>query len=139
VTSIEDYAFSGCTKLTEIYCKNSTPPSLRSNTFYNVNKKTCKLYVPKGSYTAYWLQWGFDNVIEMDFTSINQINKDVALIKSVNNGIAIETKEITSVSIYNLYGHKIYQSVINGNTEIPLNKGIYIVKVNNESEKVMVK
>jgi hypothetical protein len=50
----------------------------------------------------------------------------------------IETKEQTDVSIYNLTGQKVYQSVITGNTEIRLNKGIYIVRMNNESTKIIV-
>ena len=40
---------------------------------------------------------------------------------------------------YNLSGQMVYQSVINGNVEIRLNKGIYIVNVNNRSEKIIVK
>ena len=64
VTSIGERAFEGCTELAEIHSKNPTPPSIGSNCFNNVDKTTCKLYVPKGSYNAYWLSWGFDNIIE---------------------------------------------------------------------------
>jgi len=93
VTSIGDYAFGSCTGLTAIYSKNPTPPSISFanityntdaivrrmlrkeqssisfvnntyDTFYNVNKKTCKLYVPKGSKEAYQKAWGFENIIE---------------------------------------------------------------------------
>jgi len=141
VTSIGGNAFSGC-PLTEIYSKNPTPPIFGKTCFDDETKKTCKLYVSKGSYSAYWAQWGFDNVIETDFseiTAINPINKENSTIKSVANGIIIETKETMPVSVYNLSGKKVYQSVINGNKEIRLNKGVYIVSVNNESEKIIVK
>jgi len=141
VTSIQAYAFDGCTGLTAIYSKNPTPPkfSTFASGFDNVSTTTCKLYVPKGSAAAYKAAWGFTNIIETDFTAINPINKDNATINSFANGIYIETNIQTLVSIYNLSGQKVYQSVINVNTEIPLNKGIYIVRVNNESEKVIVK
>ena len=139
VTSIGSSAFLGCTGLTEIYSKNPTPPSIVGNAFSVVTEQTCKLYVPKGSYAAYWLQWGFDNIIEMDYTVINPINAGNKIIKSVANGIAIETKETTPISIYNLSGQIVYQSAIQGNEEIPLNKGVYIVNINNESEKLIVK
>jgi len=43
------------------------------------------------------------------------------------------------VSVYNLSGQKIYQSIINGNEEIRLDKGVYVVKVDNGSEKIIVK
>jgi len=143
VTSIDITAFRGCTGLKEIHSKNSTPPRLGSNCFANVNKTTCILYVPKGSKNAYQLasQWkDFTNIIEEgDETAINIINKDKITIQSISNGIAIETKEQTPITVYNLSGQKVYQSVINRNVVIHLNKGIYIVKVNNESQKVIVK
>jgi len=145
---IGNYAIAYCSSLTEIYCKNPTPPIVSSglpatndNTFIGVNINTCKLYVPRGSATAYKASfWNyFSNIIETDFTDITPINKDNATIKSVTNGIYVKTNIQMPVSVYNLSGQKVYQSIINGNTEIPLNKGIYIVKVNNESEKVIVK
>lgn len=142
VTKIGSDAFSYCFSLSGIYSKNPMPPNLGYECFDSVNKNTCKLYVPEGSKSAYQSasQWqDFDNIIEKDFTAINLINKENSTIKSVTNGISIETKETTPVSVYNLSGQKIYQSVINGNKEIRLNKGVYIVKMNNGSEKVIVK
>jgi hypothetical protein len=53
VTSIGSYAFSDCTGLAEIHCKNPTPPSTGSSCFDRVNETSCKLYVPKGSSSAY--------------------------------------------------------------------------------------
>ena len=139
VTSIGDNAFYGCTGLKEIHCKKSTPPSLGLSCLSYVDKKTCKLYVPKGSYTTYWLAWGFDNIVEEDESAINTINNDNISIQPTSNGIAIEAKEQISVSVYNLTGQIVYQSVIDGNMEIPLNNGVYIVRVNNESQKVIVR
>jgi len=71
--------------------------------------------------------------------SINTVNKDNISVQVMSNGIAIETQEQASVSVYNLSGQIVYQSIINGNTEIRLNKGVYILRVNNESKKVIVK
>ena len=145
VNSIGGSAFSGCNNLVRIYSKNPIPPSVYGYTggysFSDATKKACRLYIPIGSYALYLRSWGFDNIIETDFdvTAINPINKDNTAIKSIANGIAIETKETTPVSVFNLSGQKVYQSVINGNTEIPLNKGVYIVKMKNESEKIIIK
>jgi hypothetical protein len=96
VTSIGDYAFYGCTSLAEIHCKNPTPPSIGSYCFNNVNKTTCKLYIPKGSYFAYWLSdWGyyFENVIEEDVSAIYPISKDNISINTLSNGLSIEKKQ----------------------------------------------
>ena len=143
VTGIGQSAFGNCLELTEIHCKGTTPPFVVSNCFYNVDKTTCKLYVPKGYYTAYWIapEWSeFDNIIEEEnVTTINPINKDNITFQSISNGIAIETKEQMPVTVYNLSGQKVYQNVVSGNVEICLNKGVYILKINDESEKVIVK
>jgi len=142
VTSIGSYAFSGCTGLTEIHCKNPQPITIYANVFGYVNKTTCRLYVPKGSYTAYWLApvWSdFINIIEEDATAIQTINKEIASIHSTSNGIYIDTKETASIVVYNLSGQTVYQNVVNGSAEITLDKGVYIVRVNNESQKVIVR
>jgi len=67
VTSIGNYAFSLCTGIKEIHCKTLTPPNVTSDTFGGIDKTTCKLYVPKGSYSNYWgtTGWGdFTNIID---------------------------------------------------------------------------
>ena len=55
---------------TEVYCYATIPPSIVSSSNFNkIDKDTAKLYVPKGTYSAYYLSdWGsiFNNIIEMD-------------------------------------------------------------------------
>jgi len=66
---VEAKAF-GDTKPIDVYCYATTPPSIVSSSNFNkIDKKTAKLYVPKGTYSAYYLSdWGsiFTNIIEMD-------------------------------------------------------------------------
>jgi hypothetical protein len=126
--------------LTEIHCKNPTPPSIDSYCFSNVNKTTCKLYIPKGSYFAYWLSnWGdFENIIEEDVSAIYPISKDNISINTLSNGLSIETKETIAVAVYAVSGQRVYQSVINGKREIHLNKGVYLIKAGNETKKIIV-
>ncbi|GHT46327.1 hypothetical protein AGMMS49965_23830 [Bacteroidia bacterium] len=71
-------------------------------------------------------------------TAINDIDKDKILIYNIPGGIAIETTEATPISIFNVTGQKVHQSVVIGSAEIHLNKGVYIVKANNGSRKVIV-
>jgi hypothetical protein len=144
VTSIGYAAFSYCAGLKEIHSKITTPISVNSSVFNFVNKTTCKLYVPKGSYSAYWLApvWGdFINIIEEDATAtaIATVNLNKSLIYPISNGIAIESYEMIPVAIFNLAGQKVYQATINGKAEIPLNHGVYIVRAGNESQKIIIK
>jgi hypothetical protein len=70
IVSIGNYAFSGCTNLTEINSQNPTPPQAQSNTFQGVDKNACTLYVPTGCTTIYWLHpvWEeFLDIKEKDF------------------------------------------------------------------------
>jgi hypothetical protein len=153
VTSIEEGAFANCSLLAAIHSRIVTPPSITSSVFdayYGVDgvvdKTTCILYVPRGSLDAYrqtpvWQD--FLNIIEEDAPTGIVPETDGILptlsIHSVSNGIAIETKETIPVAVYNVFGQKIYESLINGSREINLNKGIYVVKAKKESQKVIVK
>ncbi len=53
VTSIGDYAFSGCSGLVEVTCKSKTPPSLGYYDVFSNISPDAKLYVPIGSGKAY--------------------------------------------------------------------------------------
>ena len=75
VTSIEESAFSGCSGLRSIYVYAETVPSTVAGAFEGCDSKNCTLYVPKGTYDAYWLsEWGyFENIVEFDATNIRNI------------------------------------------------------------------
>jgi hypothetical protein len=67
LTSIESRAFYGCTGLKEIHCSNNTVPAIYENTFDQIDKTICKLYVPKGHSKDYSnaIGWkSFTNIIE---------------------------------------------------------------------------
>jgi len=70
VNRIEATAFFGCKNLTSIVANGYTPIDLTRSTsvFYDINKETCKLYVPFGSSKLYadaaeWKE--FTNIVEM--------------------------------------------------------------------------
>lgn len=69
IEKVEEYAFN-YTKPSEVYCYATTPPQIVSSSNFNkIDKNTAKLYVPKGTYSAYYLSnWGsiFTNIIEME-------------------------------------------------------------------------
>ena len=51
----------------------STPPSIGSQAFHNISKDLT-IYIPRGSYTAYWLSyWGNYNLVEYDPTDIQGV------------------------------------------------------------------
>lgn len=68
VTKFGDNVFSPGLK--EMKISNATPPAISNKTFLSADQgtvfdqKECTLHVPKGSRDAYWLTWGFDNIVE---------------------------------------------------------------------------
>lgn len=103
VISIREAAFLGCTYLEECHCKNARPLILESFVFEYVDKSTCKLFVPKGSYANYWVApiWGdFASIIEEDLTSISKVQSDNIKVYTGEGAIIIEgvdPREIISV------------------------------------------
>ena len=152
VISIEDGAFGGCTGLTSIYTYAPIPVSLNNySVFYNVNKSTCALYVPKGSLSAYkaadyWNE--FINIVEFDASAVtNPVNTTTKItFNSATGAIQIlGTDAPVQVSVYNMNGVLVKSGVVSSGESLPvrsLPRGIYVVKgvVNKEvvSEKVVI-
>ena len=117
VTWIGKKAFYFCSGLTSIYVSWNTPLRISSDVFDMVDKKSCILYIPKGTYQEYWLSnWGdFENIIEYDPTGID------------NSSAETEIKEIS-------------RNAVNGLLLKAPTKGLNIVKYSNGSvRKEMVK
>ena len=108
VTSIGGSAFSGCSGLRSIYVYAETVPSTVAGAFEGCDSKNCTLYVPKGTYDAYWLsEWGyFENIVEFDATNIRNI---------------VAEPEIQENARYAVNGQRLTAPV----------KGINLVKYNN--------
>ena len=141
VKNIGNYAFFKCTGLNEVICESSTPATAYSSTFTSV-PTTATLYVPMGSSEIYASATGwstFTNIVEDDeITGIEDTLADNEVNVSVENGNIIigGTDDVVKVEVYSVNG----QCVYNGNaTTISVNgKGLYIVKVNGKSFKVMM-
>jgi len=77
VVGIEESVFDGCTKLTNISCEATTPPTCGTNTFRGVDKSNCKVYVPKASIDTYKVanEWKDFSYIETTGITNNVYNK----------------------------------------------------------------
>lgn len=146
VTSIGEAAFTNCSGLTSIYAYPIDPINLKStiDIFGNVNKRTtCSLFVPSGSISAYRnaFQWqDFTNIIEMT-TGLFPISQSNIKIMTDNGKVIIENaKASDKVEIYGISGIKIKELSIESNqTIIQLPKGIYVIRIDNYSDKIIIK
>ena len=73
VTEIRENAFANCKGLKSIYVFAKNVPSIGTGAFDGCDSKNCTLYIPNGTYDAYWLsEFGyFENIVEFDATSIH--------------------------------------------------------------------
>ena len=138
IIEIGEGAFNSCNKLTDIYCKATNPP-IFSSTFPDKVLLYATLYVPKGSKSAYesvdpWRN--FWNIKEKEFTGVESTLADDVNVSIENGNILISGADNAYVKVYNVNGQCVYSGTA---TTIPVTaKGLYIVKVNGKSFKVML-
>ncbi len=127
-----------------IMCKSTIPPTL-SSTFANLTYTDVTLYVPMGSKTTYQATEGwknFWNIKEMevdDMTPVEKVasEKEGPTISAHDGSIIVNGANGAMIKVYNLSGQVVYSG---SDTIIPIaNNGIYIVKVNGTTKKVVVK
>ncbi len=145
VEKIGNGTFAGCSKLSIINSLNPIPPIIYSSTFNGENgldKSTCVLNVPVGSKAVYQLApyWNeFFNINEVDFAGIEEITIDNDVIVTVKDGnITVNGLDANvAIEVYNTSGQMLYCGT---ETSIPVaTSGIYIVKVQNKTFKVILK
>ena len=105
ITEISEGAFKGCSGLTSIYVYAEKVPKMGSAVFYDVDKKNCTLYVPRGTEQDYFLAdvWGdFENIVEFDATGIDKTTtstdvKEVSRFSADGQRLAVPVKGLNIV------------------------------------------
>lgn len=98
VTAVGSLVFAGCMKLAEIHVAASLPPDIGWSwqPFQNVDKNTCKLFIPAGSLASYnsAKEWGdFTNKIEED-GEIEPKIVEVAEAGTLSTFISVDEKNV---------------------------------------------
>ena len=137
VTSIDEYAFSGCDKLKKVTAYPTTVPNAYENSFaHYYSNYNAALYVPCDVYDDYFSDdvFGHFMVIECiaaeedEPTSITETLADANI--TVSGGTISADADF---SIYNTIGQDV--TAFNGS----LQPGVYLVSIENNIVKVMVK
>ena len=132
VSSIVSDMFSGCTELTEIHSQKPTPPTAGTNCFYNVNKTTCKLYIPSCSnadaYRAV-AAWNFNNIYAEGSTT------PCAIGTGIDNVVANQLKIFPNPARTDLF---IKSDLLIKKVEIYSLTGTLLILQNNFNEKISV-
>ncbi len=138
VSEIGESAFYKCSKLNSIYSLAEYPPFIYSNTFNTVDK-TIPVYIPKGTKEDYEFEWSdFTNFIESDFTGIEDSNIATSEIKVIAGNEIDICNYYGKLQVINLAGQVLKDTYVNGSAQIALPKGVYIVVTDNSSQKVVL-
>ena len=137
---INAFAFAGCTGLTEIYSLRITPAECDIDVFLDVDT-SIPVYIPKGTKAAYQSapEWeNFTNFIESEFTGIEETEISEFYIKVIAGNYMEVTDYCGKIRIINLSGQVIKDMYVQGSVQIALPKGVYIVIINNKSQKIIL-
>lgn len=115
VSVLNDYAFYSCNNLQIVKCYAMIPPMCVSTVFANVDKSTCKIYVPDGTLELYR-----NADVWKDFVNILEIS---------SLGVEDLVEDDTPIEYYDLNGIKVNN---------PSN-GVFIMKQGTKANKVIVK
>ena len=126
--------------LSEIHVKISEPPVFEG-TFSNKVYLNARLFVPKGSLSAYQNASGwkdFWNIQEESVTGIPNVDASANIkVKAVDGGIVVSNAK-GRVTVYDISGAAVASGYIDGNSvsiSVP-GHGVYIVRVGSEAVKV---
>lgn len=148
VTSLGDYALNACRNLANINCAVANPDDIKIDvfTFFSMGSQldeTTNIYVPVGSKEQFenasgWFSY---NIIEGVFITINPTNKTNIQITTANGKVALQNlPQGMDLQIYTLTGQLVHQaSAVSANMQIALPQGIYIVRIGQYADKVIVK
>lgn len=126
-------------KLKELYSYSLIPPTCQPLTFNGVYFN-CTLYVPKGTVDAYKNSIGWNKFKKIqefgDGTDVRTEREDAKVsVISLPGEIRIDAPDDALVYVHTITGQVIYQGRAH---RIPLDKGVYVVTVENKCQKVIV-
>ena len=138
--SIGNEAFSDCTAMTRLISKTTIPPTCGTQALDDINKWTCELFVPQSAISAYQAanQWkDFFFIGDLEAASVGSTLADNGVnVYTENGNIVVNGADNANIEVYNVNGQCVYNGT---ETTIPVaTKGMYIVKVNNKTHKVIL-
>ena len=140
LTTVGYRAFQYCSSLTSVYCKATIPPACDGNIFGDVTLKGT-LYVPIGTKADYEAvdPWRNFWTIEETYFTVgveDAVQGEEVAVATDGNSIVVTGDDAGRIEVYSVNGQCVYsgqETTIGG-----LAKGVYVVKVGNNTYKVLL-
>lgn len=140
LTYVDNFAFASCSGFTDAVVLTETPPELGMYPFGGFGSTT--LMVPCGCVSVYensaWHEQ-FTNIIE-DCTAVAELESQSAKVypNPTQGRVTIEAENIRYLSIYNLIGEKVFESVAHGDAFSydfsGFEKGLYLIRIETKND-----
>ena len=134
--SIGGETFRNCSGFTEVVSLATVPPAFSFEDVF-AGFSCTRITVPCGCITAYqnseWHDY-FITIID-DCNSVPELNETMATVypNPTSGTLEIEAENIEAISIYNMLGEKLFETLISGNhfkyDFSPHNVGVYLVRI----------
>lgn len=143
IKSVGDIMFFGSLNIKNIYLQSAEVPTAYDTSIFDpeLDKSTVDLYVPVGSATLYAATYGWNqfNIIEYEYNNIERIETtDKIIIFSENGKIVIDSNVNGEAKVVNIDGIVDRHRIEAGRNEIEVGSGLYIVKFNNKTVKLLI-
>ena len=141
VKEIRSTAFYGCKSLKNITVGAKTPPAINENenVFGQVPVANVTLTVPKGAKAAYAAAPVWKEFKQISESTVGNVTLPEARIYAADGRLYLTLQTAAPVGIYTLNGVLVRTfSAPAGETTVALPQGVYIVRVGDTAEKVMV-
>ena len=140
VTEIGNSAFNGIGWKMSLFNRNPVPQIVED---LGLNYYTITLFVPKGSVDLYKKAnyWSIFYLITDDESLVandDLINKNITIFNT-NDGITVNSVKPVTVAVYTISGQMVYQKQMKDKLDIQLQRGFYIIKAGDVTQKMYVK
>lgn len=133
-------SFKNCSNIEKVTVRNEEPPTgveFSSNTYAKA-----KLIVPDNTVPLYQVADGwkeFISILDESSAGTEAIEIDSECpFRIDSNGVVSIGETIIPISIYNVDGRLLYDSTLHPEETVPLNSGIYIIRLSNQSYKIKI-
>ncbi len=138
INNIDLMVLSTGTRITDIWIENPTPPACSSVCLGLGKNNICTLHVPIGCAEIYKETKAysyFKNIVEYDFTGIEDNLISSVNIYAAGNNLIIEGNPGATIEVFSISGQNLYKGHA---SVIPLPTGTYIVRIGSFIRKISI-
>ncbi len=144
IISIRTHAFAFCDSMEAIYSLNPNPPTVYIDGFEGIDKSSCILHIPPGSYQKYYPAEGWSEFLKLNEEMMTDLevkeSSPLSLYVQDNLLVIRGADPGAMITVYTVTGVKLLTLTADGEEQrISLQKGaFYLVKVGSQTLRIVL-